>query len=62
MKCWSCQAENDLSTAQTCVRCGAPLAGPGGLFPKSVVLGVAGACLVLQALGVLWIVGLRGCR
>lgn len=54
MTCWSCSAENDLGTTQTCLRCGAPLARPGGLFRKRAVLGVAAGLLLLWVLWFCW--------
>ncbi len=61
MKCWSCAAENDLDETQTCARCGAPLARPGGVFRKPVVLGVAAGLLLLYGFWILWMLVLRGC-
>ena len=55
MTCWSCSAENDLGVTQICLRCGAPLARPGGVFRKPVVLGIAGALLLLWALWFCWV-------
>ncbi len=61
MKCWSCAAENDLGATQTCARCGAPLARPGGVFRKPVVLGVAAGLLLLYGFWIFWMLVLRGC-
>jgi len=38
VKCWSCQAENDLAVRQTCVACGAPLMQSRSVFSKPVLL------------------------
>jgi hypothetical protein len=48
MKCWSCNAENDLQAVQTCAVCGAPLVKGDGVFSKSTLLLVLLACLFLQ--------------
>lgn len=48
MRCWSCGAENDLDTAQTCRACGAPLVKSRAVFSKSVLLGVVVLGLLLQ--------------
>ena len=60
MTCWSCSTENDLGVTQTCLRCGAPLARPGGVFRKPVILGIVGALLLLQALWICWMIFQRG--
>ena len=48
MNCWSCGAENDLETAQTCAKCGAPLVKSRAVFSKSTLLGVVVLGLLLQ--------------
>ena len=48
LRCWSCGAENDLDTAQTCRACGAPLVKSRALFSKSVMLLVVLGFLLLQ--------------
>ena len=50
MTCWSCQAENDLSERQTCLRCGAPLVRSPGVYQKSLLAGVVIALVLLQLL------------
>lgn len=60
MTCWSCATENDLGATQTCIRCGAPLARPGGVFRKPVILGIAGGLVVLWALWLLCMLVLKG--
>jgi zinc-ribbon domain len=53
LKCWSCGAENDLDTAQTCRACGAPLVRSRALFSKPVLIGIVVGFLVLQAFCIL---------
>jgi hypothetical protein len=53
MKCWSCSAENDLETAQTCAACGAPLVKSRSVFSKPVLWGIVGLFLLLEAFCVL---------
>jgi hypothetical protein len=48
LSCWSCGAENDLDTAQTCAKCGAPLVKSHAVFSKSFLLGVVLLGLLLQ--------------
>jgi len=51
--CWSCQAENDLSERQTCVRCGAPLIRSEGVFRKWLLFGTLLALIASQLVCVL---------
>jgi hypothetical protein len=53
MKCWSCSADNDLNTAQTCSSCGAPLVESRAVFSKSLLWGVVALGLLLEAFCVL---------
>ena len=48
MTCWSCQAENDLNVAQTCLRCGAPLVKSWSVFRKSMLAAVVLGLIALQ--------------
>jgi len=50
MKCWSCDAENDLRSVQTCGSCGAPLMKGRGVFSKPVLFGVLLVGLLCQAM------------
>ncbi len=49
LNCWSCGTGNDLDTAQTCVKCGAPLVKSRSVFSKPLLLGVVLLALALQA-------------
>lgn len=53
MKCWSCGAENDLNTAQTCSSCGAPLVKSRAVFSKPLLWGIVALGLLFQAFCVL---------
>jgi len=53
MRCWSCGADNDLETAQTCSSCGAPLVKSRSVFSKPVLWGIVVVGLLLQAFCVL---------
>ena len=50
MKCWSCQADNDLGNTQTCTGCGAPLVRGSGVFRKSALLVTLLALVAFQLL------------
>ena len=53
MKCWSCGADNDLETAQTCAACGAPLVKSRAVFSKPLLWGIVALGLLLEAFCVL---------
>jgi predicted amidophosphoribosyltransferase len=53
MRCWSCGADNDLETAQTCSACGAPLVKSRSVFSKPLLWGIVVVGLLLQAFCVL---------
>ena len=53
MRCWSCGADNDLETAQTCSSCGAPLVKSQSVFSKPLLWGIVVVGLLLQAFCVL---------
>jgi hypothetical protein len=60
VKCWNCGTENDLDAAQTCARCGAPLIKTHAFFRKPWLLFILAAGLLLQALFMSRVCGLRG--
>ncbi len=52
-RCWSCGAENDLDTAQTCAACGAPLVKSRSVFSKPLLWGIVLLGLLLEGFCVL---------
>lgn len=53
MRCWSCNAENELQAVQTCAACGAPLVKGAGIFSKPTLFAVLLVCVLLQVVCVI---------